>query len=196
MNVHRLCRWLAATLLIVLVGTVLPAAASARDCGKTPQKGAPGPVPAQAAKLFSLMKDAPTRVSEKRRRMICGFARELGVDPAQARRIASPMGRKGAWFLVPGTKGMIVDTGGGGAGATYAAIRARGWFGYFIPWGPGAKYIGAAVDGYDAITGKGPDNDGSPVTFTAPIRHNVFVLGTPGANPGALTIALSASSAG
>jgi len=192
MNVHRLCRWFAATVLVVLAGALLPAAASARDCGKAPQKGAPGPVPAQAAKLFSLMKDAPTRVSEKRRRMICGFARELGVDPAQARRIASPMGRKGAWFLVPGTKGMIVDTGGGGAGATYAAIRARGWFGYFT----GTRYLGAAVDGNDAITGTGPARDGSPVTFTAPIRHNVFVLDTPGANPGALTIALSASSAG
>jgi hypothetical protein len=192
-NACHLSRWTTALVLTLLVGAAaLPGAASARGCGKHPPKGVPGPVPAKAAELFSLMKDKPTRVSEKRRRTICAASDAgFGLDPAQARRITSPMGRKGAWFLVPGKTGVLLDTGGGGVGTTYAGLKQRGWAAYIVPWGPKAKFIGMAVDGFDTITAKGIGLDGLPVTFTAPIAHNVFVLGIAGADAGALTVELT-----
>lgn len=181
----------AVLLLATALAVLVPSSAAARDCGKKPQQSAPDPVPAQARELFSLMKDAPTAVSEKRRTTLCGAGHTLNADPAQARRITSPMGRRGAWFLVPGTTGMVVDENGGGSGATYAAIRQRGWFGSYI----GDKILGAAVDGYDSITGSGPNRAGNEVTFTAPIRHNVFVLHTPGANAMAISVTLNRAAA-
>jgi hypothetical protein len=174
-----------ATLVAALALPAGAAAAKQKDCA-----GKPAAVPKEARTLLPVLKQPRGHMSAKRRRGVCREGIDpFGLVPGEARRIDSPKDpTKGAWFLVPGRTGFVLDTNGGGQGTTYDQLREHGWAGAYI----GNRIVLGVVAGdHTTITASGNYDDGRPgAVFTAPVQDNVFYLPTPGASSSALTITL------
>jgi len=116
---------------------------------------------------------------------------ELGLDPTQARAIASPNAERSTdvWYVVPGTKGVCLALPDGGACTSYEGLRQNGSLWYAEPTGGPGHYTndtpwdqrpwivrGIVADGAATVRATGASKQ---QTVTAKAQDNAFYLDLP-----------------